>query len=333
LNKVTRGGVLAALMGGLALLTLIVALVGYRSVLAAIERAGVAGFAAYTVYWPLVILVLGGAWFAVAPGLGSKGFGILIWARLLREAGSDILPFAQVSGFLLGARVARAEGIAEDLVVASTIADVTAELSAQVLYTVLGVALLVVQLHGGPRGASLVWPMAAALGFLVFAACAFGLVQGRGVTWLGGLAQRWWPDSVGRADAVRASLDAIYRRPLRLLAALTLHSLGWVGSGVGSWIALQFMDAHAPLWAVLAVESLMYAARGVAFILPGGLGVQEGAYVLLAPLFGLQPSDLLAVSLLRRARDLVVGVPTLLIWQAREGRKLLGRPDKSAPGA
>jgi putative membrane protein len=329
LSKVTRGGVFAALIVGVALLTLVVATVGYRSVLAAIERAGLAGFAAYTLYWPLVILVLGGAWFAVAPGLGPKGLGILVWARLLREAGSDILPFAQVSGFLLGARVARTEGVPEDLVVASTIADVTAELSAQVLYTVLGMALLVFQLHGGPHGASLVWPMAGALGFLVFAACAFGLVQGRGVTWLGGLAQRWWPDSVGRADAVRAALDAIYRRPLRLLAALTLHSLGWVGSGLGSWIALQFMDAHAPLWAVLAVESLMYAARGVAFILPGGLGVQEGAYVLLAPLFGLQPSDLLAVSLLRRARDLVVGVPTLLIWQAREGRSLLARPGKS----
>jgi putative membrane protein len=328
LDKVTRGGVLAALVAGLALLTLVVAIVGYRSVLAAIGRAGIAGFAAYTLYWPLVILVLGGAWFAVAPGLGSKGLGILVWARLLREAGSDILPFAQVSGFLLGARVARTEGISEDLVVASTIADVTAELSAQVLYTVLGVALLAAQLRGGPQGASLVWPMAAALGFLVFAAIALGLVQGRGVTWLGGLAQRWWPDSVGRADAVRASLDAIYRRPVRLLAALTLHSLGWVGSGLGSWIALKFMDAHAPLWAVLAIESLMYAARGAAFILPGGLGVQEGAYVLLAPLFGLQPSDLLAVSLLRRARDLVVGVPVLLVWQAREGRSLLARARK-----
>jgi putative membrane protein len=331
LSKVTRGGVFAALVVGLALLTLVVAAVGYQSVLAAIERAGLAGFAAYLFYWPLVILVLGGAWFSVAPNLGARGLGILVWARLLREAGSDILPFAQVSGFLLGARVARAEGIAEDLVVASTIADVTVELSAQVLYTLFGVALLVSQLHGGPHSAPLVWQIAGALGFLVFAACAFGLVQGRGVTWLGGLAQRWWPDSVSRADAVRASLDTIYRQPLRLLAALSLHCLGWVGSGLGSWIALQFMDAHAPLWAVLAVESLMYAARGVAFILPGGLGVQEGAYVLLAPLFGLQPSDLLAVSLLRRARDLVVGVPTLLIWQAREGRKLVGRPARPAP--
>jgi putative membrane protein len=323
LSKVRGGGVWAALIVGLALLTVVIAAVGFQSVLAAIARAGLGGFAAYTFTWPLVLLVLGGAWFAVAPGIGPRGLGILIWARLLREAGSDILPFAQVSGFLLGARVAQAEGVSEPLVVASTIADVTAELCAQVLYTLLGVALLVSQLRGGVAGAPLVGPLAVALGFLALSACALWLVQRRGVTWLGVIAERWWPDSVGRADAVRTMLDVIYRQPLRLLAALTLHSLGWVGSGLGSWLALKFMGAHAPLWAVLAIESLMYAARSVAFVLPGGLGVQEVAYVLLAPLFGLQPSDMLAVSLLRRARDLVVGAPTLLIWQAREGRRLL----------
>lgn len=323
MSKIKRGGVLAALVVGLALLTLVVAVVGYQSVAGAVERAGLAGFAIYTLYWPLVIVVLGSAWFAVAPGLELNGLGILIWARLLREAGSDILPFAQVSGFLLGARVARTEGISEELVVASTIADVTSELAAQVLFTLLGVVLLTLQLRGAAHGALLIWSMAGALGFLVFAASSLWLVQGRAVSWLGGLAQRWLPGSVNRASAVRASLAAIYRRPLRLLAALTLHSLGWVGSGLGSWIVLQIMGAHAPLWAVLAIESLMYAARSIAFILPGGLGVQEGAYALLAPFFGLQPSDLLAISLLRRARDLVVGVPTLLIWQAREGQRLL----------
>ena len=331
MSKVTRGGVFAALVAGLALLTLVVAAVGYQAVLAAIGKAGVAGFAVYTLYWPAVILVLGAAWFAVSPGLGPRGLGVLVWARLLREAGSDILPFAQVSGFLLGARVAQAEGVPEDLVAASTIADITTELSAQVLYTLLGVALLAAQLRGGLHGSGLMWPMLGALAFLLAAAFAFVLVQRRGVSWLGGLAQKWLPDSVSRAGAVRDTLDAIYRQPLRLLAGVALHSLGWVGSGLGSWIALKFMGANAPLWAVLAVESLMYAARGVAFMLPGGLGVQEGAYVVLAPLFGLQPSDLLAVSLLRRARDLVVGVPVLLIWQAREGRALVARPPKPAP--
>jgi hypothetical protein len=76
---------------------------------------------------------------------------------------------------------------------------------------------------------------------------------------------------------------------------------------------------------VLAVESLMYALRNLGFALPAGLGVQEASYVLLGPLFGVQPSQALALSLLRRARDLVIGVPVLLLWQAREGHSFLRR--------
>ncbi len=34
----------------------------------------------------------------------------------------------------------------------------------------------------------------------------------------------------------------------------------------------------------------------------------------------------LALSLLKRARDLVIGVPALLAWQIVESRRLLGRP-------
>ena len=75
--------------------------------------------------------------------------------------------------------------------------------------------------------------------------------------------------------------------------------------------------------AVIAIESLIFAVRSIAFVVPGALGVQEGAYLLLAPLFGLDPQVAVALSLLKRARDLTIGVPALLLWQASEGRKLL----------
>ncbi len=61
--------------------------------------------------------------------------------------------------------------------------------------------------------------------------------------------------------------------------------------------------------------------RSAAFIVPNALGVQEGAYAVLAPLFGVGAEFGLAVSLLKRARDIAIGVPVLLIWQAVEGRR------------
>ena len=44
----------------------------------------------------------------------------------------------------------------------------------------------------------------------------------------------------------------------------------------------------------------------------------------LGAIFGVPPELSLGVSLVRRARDLVVGVPILLIWQFFEARRLRG---------
>jgi hypothetical protein len=69
----------------------------------------------------------------------------------------------------------------------------------------------------------------------------------------------------------------------------------------------------------------MYALRSAAFFVPGAVGVQEGSYLLIGPLFGLAPETALALSLLKRGRDLLIGAPTLIAWQAMEGRRLLQR--------
>jgi hypothetical protein len=62
----------------------------------------------------------------------------------------------------------------------------------------------------------------------------------------------------------------------------------------------------------LLLESLGQAIRGAGFAIPGALGVQEGGYLLLAPLAGLPPNAALALSLAKRARELLLGLPGLL---------------------
>ena len=60
-------------------------------------------------------------------------------------------------------------------------------------------------------------------------------------------------------------------------------------------------------------------------MVPQALGVQEGGYIMLGALFGLSAEAALALSLVRRARDLVIGLPILLVWQVVEGRRSLRR--------
>ena len=83
----------------------------------------------------------------------------------------------------------------------------------------------------------------------------------------------------------------------------------------------MFIGHRLPFLSVVAIESLLFAIRNAAFMVPSALGVQEGAYALLGPLFGLPAEAALALSLLKRARDITVGVPTLLSWQLAEGRR------------
>ena len=80
-----------------------------------------------------------------------------------------------------------------------------------------------------------------------------------------------------------------------------------------------------PWSAVLAIESLLYAIRTAAFVVPQAVGVQEGAYLLLGAAFGLTPEMALALSLLKRARDLVIGLPAIGIWQTIESSRLWRR--------
>ena len=66
--------------------------------------------------------------------------------------------------------------------------------------------------------------------------------------------------------------------------------------------------------------------RTIAFIVPWAAGIQEGGYVAVGAIFGLTPEVALGLSLLKRARELLTGVPTLLVWQALEARRLLRSP-------
>ncbi|HLI21128.1 MAG TPA: lysylphosphatidylglycerol synthase domain-containing protein, partial [Stellaceae bacterium] len=121
------------------------------------------------------------------------------------------------------------------------------------------------------------------------------------------------------------AIDAVYAHRGRLAAGFLLHFAGWIASAVETWIALHLMGVDLGIAAVITIESLLYAIRSVAFAVPNAVGVQEGAYVMLGAVFGLPPDMALALSLLKRGRDITIGVPVLLAWQALEGNSLFRR--------
>ncbi len=319
--------IIAAL--GLALALYLVMYVGLGAVVSAAVTVGWSGFAILCLYASGVFLLLGAAWYVLLPASSPTGLWVFVWARMVRDAAAEVLPFSQLGGIVLGARAAILQGVSTPLASASMIVDVTTEMLAQIAYIALGVVLLSAR---APRSSFAVSLTTVFVIGLVLAAVGGGLflaLQRYGHRMTGKLIARLLPGAVASTAAVAAKLDAIYRAPARVGLSAALHLAGWIASAIGAWIAFRLIGARVELASVMAIESLVYATRSAAVFVPNALGVQEAAYVVLAPLFGVGAEFGLAVSLLKRARDIAVGVPVLLIWQAVEGRRALA----ARPGA
>lgn len=319
-----RLATIIAAIAGLTLGVFVVVHFNFGAVLSALAAIGWGGFAIILLYHLAAYLPLGAAWWAITPPPTRHPLAF-VWGRLVRDSGSAVLPFSQIGGFVMGARALTLTGVSGMVSGASTVVDITIELFAKVGYTVLGLALLA-QLR--PQ-ASVIYPCSIGLAVGLVAVLGFVVAQRRGAVWLEGLSQRlalrWLPDAASQAKPVAATIDRIYARRKALAIAFALHFTAWMADGVEAWIALLLMGHPLGIAAVIAIESLMYAIRSVAFAIPAALGVQEAAYVMLGGLFGLPPAVALALSLLKRGRDITIGVPVVLAWQVAEGRLMYRR--------
>jgi putative membrane protein len=313
---------LAAALVGLGLIAALVVHIGAGAVGASLAAFGWRALAAIVAIHLGLIAAMGLAWQALLPG---TRVWVGIWGRLVRDSAAEVLPLSQLGGYVLGARAVALAGVAGAAAAGSTIVDVTLEFVAQLGYTGLGLAWLI---YLRPH-AALTRPVAAGLLVAGLAAAGFLLFQHRGFAFLDRLGRavgRGWADrGAAGAAALHAEIAAIYRRRRRLLASFLLHLGCWIASTVESWLALEIAGAPLAFGAVLVIESLLYAIRTAAFAVPNALGVQEGAYILLGAGFGLSPETALALSLLKRARDIAIGLPALGLWQAVESRRFLRR--------
>ena len=102
---------------------------------------------------------------------------------------------------------------------------------------------------------------------------------------------------------VKRDLRHLYRsrRTLFLSFAWQMISL-LVGAG-SIWLIFFLIHATIPLAVAAFFVSLTRAVRSFGFLIPAAWGLQEGLFIVLAPLAGVPPATGLAVSLILRGRD------------------------------
>lgn len=317
-----RVAIVAAL--GVCLALYVVVHIGFGTVASAVARTGFGGFGLLCLYGLSISPLLAAAWIVLLPGGRAPYFGVFVWARMVREAAGDLLPFSHIGGIALGARATLLHGVPAPLAFASTIVDVTTELLAQIAFIALGLGVLSRHVPSTAFSASLGKFVLIGLAMAIFAGAALLALQRYGHRLTARIAARILPRAAAHTGAVGADLDAIHAKRSRVAVSCAVHLAAWIASGAGTWIAFRLMGAHVDPLSTIAVEAFVGAARSAAVLVPSGLGVQEASYALLAPLLGVGPEFGLAVSLLKRARDITLGVPILLISQAVEGRRALG---------
>lgn len=315
--------VVVALGIGLAVLAAVLWRFDIGAVLAALTHVGLSGFA---------IIVIAGFGLEVALSLGlipflprRISFAAVVAARQLRDSAGDVLPITQLGGVAFAARALVLAGLGAAEASAAVIADVTTEVFAQGLYVLTGVVASLSLLRADASLSPYVGAMLGGAVLLSLGSMGFAAVQVLGSRHLGSLlgrfSDRLFPASVSHIQGFHAAISALYARRDKVLASMLLQWAGWMASGLWLWVMLKVMGAPSSLWTAIAIQALLEGLRSATVFIPAAIGVQEIGYAALAPVFGLTPEIGLAISLLRRARDIVVAVPVFLIWQAIEGRR------------
>jgi putative membrane protein len=318
-------------------LSILTAVIGIAIIAAAVYAADPATVAAAMaqVGWAAAIVIAlrllavtlaGLTWWLLFPKHPRPQPSVCALLRIVREGANTLLPLAQIGGDVIAARLLTFWHIPGPLAAATVIVDVLAQAGTQFLFALVGFALLIAHGVGGSFITDLAWALAAA----ALALTGFYVAQRHGGeklvnALLKRLARgREWQIN-GTFDSVFRELHAVYGRRCALALTVICHLGVWFIGALEVWVGLTAMGYHPTYADAVAIESLAQAARGAAFAVPGGVGVLEGGLVVLCALFGIPAHSALALSLIKRAADIVVGVPGLVIWHALETRRLRGR--------
>ena len=314
---------------GVALIALVIWLRGGVSdIVQVLEGAGWLGVVVISTYHFVPMALCGVAWRTLLPEAPAGAMRSFVYARWVRDAINQLLPFMPLGGEVIGARMVAASGIGGSMAAALTVVDITAEVMSQTLFSLLGVAMWLAR---DPAGGILSW---AGLGAAITLAMLGGLLLAQRlglVRLLEKLADKVMPAAWKTADSaapIHDGIVALYANRNRIAAATAIHLVAWLVSSGEAYLVLWLLKAPLGFGDVLALESVIYAVRNAAFLVPAGLGVQEGAYALVGAALGLPQEAALALAVVKRGREMLMGSVAILSWQVfrRGGRENAAQP-------
>jgi putative membrane protein len=271
---------------------------------------------------PLLLDVLG--WRAVI--LGRIRLPALFLIACIRQAINRLLPVANVGGEIVGLRLLVQQGVDGASAGASIVVELLLSLFAQYTFVAIGVVCLFSRSHDAHAVRALGIGLAAGLPPLVVLIIIVrrGRVFHRVEQQAMRLLRPWLNDhrEYDRGARVDAAVRETFAARSRWSRALIWQISGLVAGCSETWLALRWLGHPVGFADALVLESLTQAAKSVFFMVPSALGVQEAGLIGVGLLLGLGSDVALALSLAKRMREVLFGLPSLAAWQWTLGRKI-----------
>jgi putative membrane protein len=313
---------IALLVLGLVAIAALIWYAGAGAVTGALTALGPGGlFIIAAIHVPTAVL-LGLAWWSVRGRQRALPAWKFVVARLVRDAAGEMLPLSQLGGFAAGVRALSVAGAAPMGAGLSMFSDLTTEFAAKLPYALLGVVLLFAIKPGSPVLVPVLLAIAVCAAAFAVAFVYRRQILARLERAALKLARRWTNRTP--EGSVAPEIAAVFSSR-GLSSCFAIHFLCWLVGGLETWVILRLLGVHASFVQAIVIDSLVNGIRTFAFFVPASAGAQEGAYVLICALFGIAPASALALSLARRARDIVFGIPGLAAWHFLETRAVTRR--------
>jgi putative membrane protein len=260
-------------------------------------------------------------WWILFP-LGKRvRYRTIFWMRWLGESVSNLLPAAQVGGDMVRARLAVLNGTRISVSAATVLVDITVSVFTQTVFTLLGLGLLIL----ATGQTNLMAPALAGAPLAIAAVASFYILQRLGLfrlftTIVSRCANNpQWRLLAGKGGEMDEVLREIYAKRQVIFACCLTTMASWLIGSVEVWIGLRALGVPSSLDKAIILESVGQGVRSALFFIPGAIGVHEGGYVFVGGLLGIPGETAFALALIRRVRELALGVPGLIVWQLIEG--------------
>jgi putative membrane protein len=305
-----------ALVAGVAVLAFLFRHIGWASV---VPLLGDLGWRCVWIalYYVIPIAFAAQAWRVLFSKSHDPGFGRIFYASWIGLACNWLLPVAQVGG-----EVAKAQLIAPPQKSiepwATMVVDKTFQVMTQICFAMLGLSMLMMHrfektilLGGGLALLALV-----VIGTLLVRSQKRGLFS-MSTRLLQKVVKHGDKEVLGRVAAeIDKRVRVLYRSPKSLAGAFCWRMGFRLGMAGEVYLIFYLMGHPIDYTEAMILESLGQTIRMAAFLIPGGLGAQEGTLTLIGTSLGIPASHGLALSLARRVRELLVGLPALGLWAA-----------------